>query len=185
MSQDNVSECDYAYQYMIKNLKPNLRQYPLDPREAIETYHAGGFIFSDREDLILEPYRDGYYRRKYSLTIAAFLLGLPLPDPIIATRTPRVDSGVIRIVSGYQSLLLLLTYFGCDIRHNRSLHSVPIYPRIENMEFSNLTSTQVDEIMGMRSIPITFVETEHNDRFQEDGIYGAGAVSEYYWMWNL
>lgn len=23
MSQDNVSECDYAYQYMIKNLKPN------------------------------------------------------------------------------------------------------------------------------------------------------------------
>lgn len=134
MSQDNVSECDYAYQYMIKNLKPNLRQYPLDPREAIETYHAGGFIFSDHEDLILEPYRDGYYRRKYSLTIAAFLLGLPLPDPIIATRTPRVDSGVIRIVSGYQSLLSLLTYFGCDTRHNRSLHSVPIYPRIENME---------------------------------------------------
>lgn len=62
---------------------------------------------------------------------------------------------------------------------------MPIYPRIENMEFSNLTSTQVDEIMGMRSIPVTFVETEHNDRFQEDGIYGAAAVSEYYWMWNL
>lgn len=185
MSQNNVSERDRAYQHMVNNLKPNLRQYPLDPREAIETYHTGGFIFPDHEDLILEPYRDGYYRRKYSLTIAAFLLGLPLPDPIIATRTPRVDSGVIRLVSGHQSLLSLLTYFGCDTRHTRSLHSVPIYPRLENMEFSNLTSTQVDEIMGMRSILVTFVETEHNDRFQEDGIYGAAAVSEYYWMWNL
>lgn len=39
MSQNNVSERDRAYQHMIKNLKPNLRQYPLDPREAIETYH--------------------------------------------------------------------------------------------------------------------------------------------------
>ena len=117
--------------------------------------------------------------------VIAAELGLPLPDPIIATRTPKVDSGVIRIVSGHQSLLSLLTYFGCDTRHTRSLHSVPIYPRIENMEFSNLTSTQVDEIMGMRSIPVTFVETEHNDRFQEDGIYGAAAVSEYYWMWSL
>lgn len=102
MSQNNVNERDYAYQYMIKNMKPNLRQYPLDPREAIETYHNGGFIFPDHEDLIMEPYRDGYYRRKYSLTIAAFLLGLPLSDPIIATRTPRVDSGVIRLVSGHQ-----------------------------------------------------------------------------------
>lgn len=64
MSQNNVSERDYAYQHMIKNHKPNLRQYPLDPREAIETYHTGGFIFPDHEDLILEPYRDGYYRRK-------------------------------------------------------------------------------------------------------------------------
>ena len=37
MSQNNVSERDRAYQHMVNNLKPNLRQYPLDPREAIET----------------------------------------------------------------------------------------------------------------------------------------------------
>lgn len=38
MSQNNVSERDRAYQHMVNNLKPNLRQYPLDPREAIETH---------------------------------------------------------------------------------------------------------------------------------------------------
>lgn len=39
--------------------------------------------------------------------------------------------------------------------------------------------------MGMRTIPVTFIETEHEKTFREDGVYGAGAVSEYYWAWNL
>jgi hypothetical protein len=44
---------------------------------------------------------------------------------------------------------------------------------------------QVDEIMGMRTIPITFIETEHEETFEDGGIYGAGAVTKHYWTWNL
>ena len=119
------------------------------------------------------------------MTVAAFLLGLPLPDPIIATRTPKARrGGVVSIVSGQRSLLSILTYLGCDTGHARELHSVPIYPRIKHMQINGLTSVQVDEIMGMRTIPITIIETEHEGTFEE-GIYGAGAVLGYYWMWGL
>lgn len=176
---------DRAYQHILNNRKPNLRQYNLDPREAVETYDAGGFIFPDFEGQVIEPYRDGAWRRKHSSTVASFLLGLPLPNPIIAARTPRGGSKGIFIVSGLQSLLSILTYLGCDTGHTRALHSVPIYPLIDSMELGNLTSVQVDEIMGMRTIPITIIETEHEETFEEGGIYGAGAVAEHYWTWNL
>jgi hypothetical protein len=163
----------------------NLRQYSFDLREAVETYKAGGFILPSHEDQILELYKDGAWRRKHSMTVAAFLLGLPLPDPIIATRTPKARrGGVVSIVSGQRSLLSILTYLGCDTGHARELHSVPIYPRIKHMQINGLTSVQVDEIMGMRTIPITIIETEHEGTFEE-GIYGAGAVLGYYWMWGL
>ena len=88
-------------------------------------------------------------------------------------------------MSGLQSLLSILTYLGCDTGHTRALHSVPIYPRLDSMELGNLTRVQVDEIMGMRTIPITFVETEHEETFEDGGIYGAGAVAKHYWTWNL
>jgi hypothetical protein len=119
------------------------------------------------------------------LTVASFLLGLPLPDPIIAARTPRDGSKGIFVVSGLQSLLSILTYLGCNTGHARALHNVPIYPLIDDMELGNLTSVQVDEIMGMRTIPITFIETEHEETFEDGGIYGAGAVAKHYWTWAL
>ena len=119
------------------------------------------------------------------MTVASFLLGLPLPDPIIATRTPETRrGGVVSIVSGQRSLLSILTYLGCDTGHVRELHSVPIYPRIKHMQINGLTNVQVDEIMGMRTIPITIIETEHEVTFEE-GVYGAGAVLRHYWMWSL
>lgn len=184
MSNLEPSDRDLAYQHMLKNLKPNLRQYALEPREAIDTYNAGRFVFPDDEDQVLEPYKDGSWRRKHSMTVASFLLGLPLPDPIIATRTPKTGGGVVSIVSGQRSLMSILTYLGCDTGHVRELHSVPIYPRIKHMQVNELTSVQVDEIMGMRTIPITIIETEHEGTFEE-GIYGAGAVLTHYWMWSL
>ena len=179
------SERDRAYQHMLKNPKPNLRQYALEPREAINTYNTGGFVFPDQGRLVLETYKDGVWRRKHSMTVAAFLLGLPLPDPIIATRTTKCGGGeALSIVSGQKSLLSILTYLGCDTGYVRELHGVPIYPRLEDMQISWLTDVQVGEIMGMRTIPVTFVETEHEEKFKE-GTYGAGAVSEYYCVWNL
>ena len=185
MSNPEPSDRDLAYQHMLKNPKPNLRQYALEPREAIDTYNTGRFVFPDDEDQVLEPYKDGSWRRKHSMTIASYLLGLPLPDPIIATRTPETRrGGVISIVSGQRSLLSILTYLGCDTGHARELHSVPIYPRIKHMQINGLTSVQVDEIMGMRTIPITIIETEREGTFEE-GIYGAGAVLGHYWMWSL
>lgn len=185
MPNTNPSDRDRAYQHMLNNRKPNLRQYNLDPREAVEIHNAGGFILPEYDDQIIEPYMDGAWRRRHSLTVASFLLGLPLPDPIIAARTPRDGSNGIFVVSGLQSLLSILTYLGCNTGHTRALHSVPIYPRLDNMELGKLTSVQVDEIMGMRTIPITFIETEHEETFEEGGIYGAGAVAEHYWIWNL
>lgn len=185
MPTTEPSDRDRAYQHMLKNRKPNLRQYNLDPREAVETYNASGFIFHEFEGQVIEPYRDGAWRRKHSMTVAAFLLGLPLPDPIIAARTPRDGSKGIFVVSGFQSLLSILTYLGCNTGHTRALHNVPIYPLIDDMDLRKLTSVQVDEIMGMCTIPITFIETEHEETFEEGGIYGAGAVAEHYWTWNL
>lgn len=185
MPTTEPNDRDRAYQHMLKNPKPNLRQYALEPREAIDTYNTGRFVFPDPEDQVLEPYKDGSWRRKHSMTVASFLLGLPLPDPIIATRTPKTRrGGVISIVSGQRSLLSILTYLGCDTGHVRELHSVPIYPRIKHMQINGLTSVQVDEIMGMRTIPITIIETEHEGTFAE-GIYGADAVLGHYWMWSL
>lgn len=52
------------------------------------------------------------------------------------------------------------------------------------MQINGLTSVQVDEIMGMRTIPITIIEIEHEETFKE-GIYGADAVLGHYWMWGL
>lgn len=186
MSTPEPSDRDLAYQHILKNKKPNLRQYALEPQEAIDTYNTGRFVFPDPEDQGLEPYKDGAWRRKHSMTVASFLLGLPLPDPIIATRTPETRrGGVVSIVSGQRSLLSILTYLGCDTGHVRELHSVSIYPRIKHMQINELTNGQVDEIMGMRTIPITFVETEHEETFEDGGIYGAGAVAKHYWTWNL
>lgn len=185
MPATDTSDRDRAYQHMLNNRKPNLRQYNLDPREAVEIHNDGGFILPEYDDQIIEPYRDGAWRRRHSLTVASFLLGLPLPDPIIAARTPRDGSKGIFVVSGLQSLLSILTYLGCNTGHTRALHNVPIYPLIDSMELGKLTSVQVDEIMGMRTIPITFIETEHEETFEDGGIYGAGAVAKHYWTWNL
>lgn len=185
MPTTEPNDRDRAYQHILKNKKPNLRQYALEPQEAIDTYNTGRFVFPDPEDQGLEPYKDGAWWRKHSMTVAAFLLGLPLPDPIIATRTPETRrGGVVSIVSGQRSLLSILTYLGCDTGHVRELYSVSIYPRIKHMQINGLTSVQVDEIMGMRTIPITIIETEHEETFKE-GIYGADAVLGYYWMWGL
>lgn len=52
------------------------------------------------------------------------------------------------------------------------------------MQINGLTSVQVDEIMGMRTIPITIIETEHEGTIEE-GVYGADAVLGHYWMWGL
>ena len=92
MPATDTSDRDRAYQHMLNNRKPNLRQYNLDPREAVEIHNDGGFILPEYDDQIIEPYRDGAWRRRHSLTVASFLLGLPLPDPIIAARTPRDGS---------------------------------------------------------------------------------------------
>lgn len=52
------------------------------------------------------------------------------------------------------------------------------------MQINGLTSVQVGEIMGMCTIPITIIETEHEETFKE-GVYGADAVLGHYWMWGL
>ena len=91
------SDRDIAYQYMLKNPKPNLRQYALEPREAINTYNTGGFVFPDQGSLVLETYKDGVWRRKHSMIVAAFLLGLPFPKPIVAE---NLGKGRLTIVSG-------------------------------------------------------------------------------------
>lgn len=126
MSNPEPSDRDLAYQHILKNKKPNLRQHALEPQEAIDTYNMGRFVFPDPDDQVVEPYKDGAWRRKHSMTVASFLLGLPLLDPIIATRAPKTGGGVVSIVSGQRSLLSILTYLGCDTGHVRELHSVSI-----------------------------------------------------------
>lgn len=54
MSTPEPSDRDLAYQHMLKNKKPNLRQYALEPQEAIDTYNTGRFVFPDPEDQGLE-----------------------------------------------------------------------------------------------------------------------------------
>lgn len=60
MPNPEPSDRDLAYQHILKNKKPNLRQYALEPQEAIDTYNTGRFVFQTPKIRGWSPTRTGH-----------------------------------------------------------------------------------------------------------------------------
>ena len=93
--------------------------------------------YSGMGDSTPDPYRDKGTSHLYSDTIAAFLLGLPCPKPIVAE---NLGKGRLTIVSGERTLGTIIHYLGGMPSVKRSLSDeVNIFPGLSDVEFSKLS----------------------------------------------
>ena len=123
--------------------------HQIPANELIDNYwHANKIKFSPYLGLggaAPTPYRDKGTNYLYSDTIAAFLLGLPFPNPIVAE-----DLGGERfsIVSGEQAMSTIIHYLGGMPNIRRTLSDdVNIFPGLSDIEFGKLSADQKTRIL--------------------------------------
>lgn len=155
-----MSNTEADIEFIRKNQYLTSFAYQIPASELLDRYwHAGTIGFSSylgMGDSTPEPYRDKGVNHLYSDTIAALLLGLPFPKPIVAENLGR---GRLTIVSGERTLGTIIHYLGGMPNVKRTLSDdVSIFPGLSDFEFGNLSEDQKEELL--RGIHVNIIKLD-------------------------
>ena len=144
-----MSNTEADIEFIRKNQYLTSFAYQIPASELLDHYwHAGMIGFSPYLGMggsTPDPYRDKGANHLYSDTIAALLLGLPFPKPIVAENLGR---GRLTIVSGERTLGTIIHYLGGMPNVKRTLSDdVSIFPGLSDLEFGKLSEEQQEEIL--------------------------------------
>lgn len=155
-----MSNTEADIEFIRKNQYLTSFAYQIPASELLDRYwHAGTIGFSPylgMGDSTPDPYRDKGANHLYSDTIAALLLGLPFPKPIIAETRGR---GRLVIVSGERTLSTIIHYLGGMPTVKRTLSDdVHIFPGLRDFEFGKLSEDQQEELL--RGVHVNIIKLE-------------------------
>lgn len=155
-----MSNTEADLEFIRKNQYLTSFAYQIPASELLDHYwHAGMISFSpylSMGDSTPVPYRDKGANHLYSNTIAALLLGLPFPKPIVAENLGR---GRLTIVSGERTLGTIIHYLGGMPNVKRTLSDdVSIFPGLSDFEFGNLPEDQKEELL--RGIHVNIIKLD-------------------------
>lgn len=134
--------------------------YQIPASELLDHYWNAGMIsfspYLSMGDSTPDPYRDKGTNHLYSDTIAALLLGLPFPKPIIAE---NLGKGRLTIVSGARTFATIIHYLGGMPSVKRTLSDdVNIFPGLSDFEFGNLSEDQKEELL--RGVHVNIIKLD-------------------------
>jgi hypothetical protein len=155
-----MSNTEADIEFIRKNQYLTSFAYQIPASELLDRYwHAGTIGFSSylgMGDSTPDPYRDKGANHLYSDTIAALLLGLPFPKPIVAENLGR---GRLTIVSGERTLGTIIHYLGGMPNVKRTLSDdVNVFPRLSDVEFSKLSEDQKEELL--RGVHVNIIKLD-------------------------
>lgn len=155
-----MSNTEADLEFIRKNQYLTSFAYQIPASELLDHYwHAGMISFSpylSMGDSTPDPYRDKGVNHLYSDTIAALLLGLPFPKPIVAENLGR---GRLTIVSGERTLGTIIHYLGGMPNVKRTLSDdVNVFPRLSDVEFSKLSEDQKEELL--RGVHVNIIKLD-------------------------
>lgn len=155
-----MSNTEADLEFIRKNQYLTSFAYQIPASELLDRYwHAGMIGFSSylgMGDSTPDPYRDKGANHLYSDTIAALLLGLPFPKPIVAENLGR---GRLTIVSGERTLGTIIHYLGGMPNVKRTLSDdVNVFPRLSDVEFSKLSEDQKEELL--RGVHVNIIKLD-------------------------
>jgi hypothetical protein len=145
-----MSSAEEALEFVKENRHINSRAYQIPASELLDSWYATKILFSPylgSSGVPTFPYQDEDESLLYSDTIAALLLGLPFPEPIVAE---DLGGGRFSIVSGEQTMSTIIHYLGGMMPKliKRTLSDdVEIFPGLSDLEFGKLSEEQQEEIL--------------------------------------
>lgn len=144
-----MSHTEEAIEFAKENRHINSLTYQIPASELLDSWYATKILFSPylgSSGVPAFPYQDEDASLLYSDTIAALLLGLPFPEPIVAE---DLGGGRFSIVSGEQTMSTIIHYLGGMPKFiKRTLSDdVEIFPGLSDLEFGKLSEEQQEEIL--------------------------------------
>lgn len=145
-----MSSAEEALEFVKENRHINSQAYQIPASELLDSWYATKILFSPylgSSGVPAFPYQDEDESLLYSDTIAALLLGLPFPEPIVAE---DLGGGRFSIVSGEQTMSTIIHYLGGMMPKliKRTLSDdVEIFPGLSDLEFGKLSEEQQEEIL--------------------------------------
>lgn len=145
-----MSSAEEALEFAKENRHINSLTYQIPASELLDYWYATKILFSPylgTSGVPAFPYQDEDANLLYSDTIAALLLGLPFPEPIVAE---DLGGGRFSIVSGEQTMSTIIHYLGGMMPKfiKRTLSDdVEIFPGLSDLEFGKLSEEQQKELL--------------------------------------
>jgi hypothetical protein len=145
-----MSSTEEAIEFAKENRHINSLTYQIPASELLDSWYATKILFSpylESSGAPAFPYQDEDANLLYSDTIAALLLGLPFPEPIVAE---DLGGGRFSIVSGEQTMSTIIHYLGGMMPKliKRTLSDdVEIFPSLSDLEFGKLSEEQQEELL--------------------------------------
>ena len=145
-----MSSAEEAIEFAKENRHINSLTYQIPASELLDSWYATKILFSPylgSSGVPAFPYQDEDESLLYSDTIAALLLGLPFPEPIVAE---DLGGGRFSIVSGEQTMSTIIHYLGGMMPKliKRTLSDdVDIFPGLSDLEFGKLSEEQQEELL--------------------------------------
>lgn len=145
-----MSSAEEAIEFAKENRHINSLTYQIPASELLDSWYATKILFSPylgSSGAPAFPYQDEDANHLYSDTIAALLLGLPFPEPIVAE---DLGGGRFSIVSGEQTMSTIIHYLGGMLPKliKRTLSDdVEIFPGLSDLEFGKLSEEQKEELL--------------------------------------
>ena len=144
-----MSITEEAIEFAKENRHINSLTYQIPASELLDYWYATKILFSPylgSSGVPAFPYQDEDASLLYSDTIAAFLLGLPFPEPIVAE---DLGGGRFSIISGEQTMSTIIHYLGGMPKFiKRTLSDdVEIFPGLSDLELGKLSEEQQEEIL--------------------------------------
>lgn len=145
-----MEHTEAALEFAKENRHINSLTYQIPASELLDDYwYATKILFSPylgSSGVPAFPYQDEDASLMYSDTIAALLLGLPFPEPIVAE---DLGGGRFSIVSGEQTMSTIIHYLGGMPKFfKRTLSDdVEIFPELSDLEFGKLSEEQQEELL--------------------------------------
>lgn len=145
-----MSSTEEAIEFAKENRHINSLTYQIPASELLDSWYSTKILFSPylgSSGAPAFPYQDEDANLLYSDTIAALLLGLPFPEPIVAE---DLGGGRFSIVSGEQTMSTIIHYLGGMMPKliKRTLSDdVEIFPGLSDLEFGKLSEDQKEELL--------------------------------------
>lgn len=145
-----MSITEESIEFAKENRHINSLTYQIPASELLDCYwYATKILFSPylgSSGVPAFPYQDEDANLLYSDTIAALLLGLPFPEPIVAE---DLGGGRFSIISGEQTMSTIIHYLGGMPKFiKRTLSDdVNVFPGLSDLEFEKLSEEQQEELL--------------------------------------